>query len=62
MTLSALKPGCGLAALALGRSRGLSEHALLDGRPLWEQLLPKADAVLEAPGWEDMVASRGMAQ
>lgn len=45
------KPAIELAARALCRCAGLPEDSKLNGRPMWEDFLPEADAVLEAIGW-----------
>lgn len=47
------KPARELAARALCRLAGLPEDIVMAGRPMWEDFLPEADAVLEAIGWEE---------
>lgn len=47
------KPARELAARALCRKANLPENATHNGRPLWEDFLPEADAVLEAIGWRE---------
>ena len=42
------KPPRERAARALCTSRGLPENTKLEGRPMWESLLPEVDIVLKA--------------
>jgi len=50
MTPRKPKPARELAARALCRKAGLPEDSIFQGRPMWEDFLPDADAVLEAIG------------